>query len=127
MIFPTRSTSGGETETFNATLTAAVDANYTIAASTGAVEVSGEALRAGGFRGSVTGVEAGEVEVTVTASQPSSPTVTSAGAAIGYPPAVVGHFASGGVCLPREHGHRNRSNRAPQSRVEPVGDGCGSS
>ena len=66
-----------ETATFNATLTAAVDANYTISASTGAVEVSGEAVRAGGFRGSVTGVEAGEVEVTVTASQPGFVTATA--------------------------------------------------
>ena len=66
----------GETETFNATLTAAIDANFTISASTGAVEVSGEAVRAGVFRGSVTGVEAGEVEVTVTASQPGFVTAT---------------------------------------------------
>ena len=67
----------GETETFNATLTAAIDANFTISASTGAVEVSGEAVRAGVFRGTVTGVEAGEVEVTVTASQPGFVTATA--------------------------------------------------
>ena len=67
----------GETETFNATLTAAIDANFTISASTGAVEVSGEAVRAGVFRGTVTGVEVGEVEVTVTASQPGFVTATA--------------------------------------------------
>lgn len=58
----------GETETFTATLSAAVDATYNISANSGAVEVSGEALRAGVFRGSVTGVEAGEVEISLTAS-----------------------------------------------------------
>ncbi|MYH21239.1 MAG: hypothetical protein F4130_03060 [Acidobacteria bacterium] len=57
-----------ETATFTATLTAAVDATYTISANSEAVEVSGEALRAGVFQGSVTGVEAGEAEITVTAS-----------------------------------------------------------
>ena len=65
-----------ETETFNATLTAAIDANYTISASTGAVEVSGEALRAGVFQGSVTGVEAGEAEITVMASHSGFVTAT---------------------------------------------------
>ncbi len=67
----------GETETFTATLTAAVDANYTISANSGAVEVSGEALRAGVFQGSVTGVEAGEVEVTVAASHSGFATATA--------------------------------------------------
>ena len=66
-----------ETATFTATLTAAVDANYTISANTGAVEVSGEALRAGVFQGSVTGVEAGEVEVTVAASHSGFATATA--------------------------------------------------
>ena len=57
-----------ETVTFTATLTAAVEATYNISANSEAVEVSGEAVRAGVFRGSVTGVEAGEVEITVTAT-----------------------------------------------------------
>lgn len=67
----------GETETFTATLSAAIDADYDISASSGAVEVTGEALRAGVFQGSVTGVEAGEVEITLTASQTGFVTATS--------------------------------------------------
>lgn len=65
-----------ETATFTATLTAAVDATYNITANSQAVEVSGEALRAGVFRGSVTGVEAGEAEITVTASHTGYVTAT---------------------------------------------------
>ena len=66
----------GETATFTATLTAAVNATYNISASSGAVEVSGEALRAGVFQGTVTGVEAGEAEITVTASHTGFVTAT---------------------------------------------------
>ena len=65
-----------ETATFTATLTAAVDATYNISANSEAVEVSGEALRAGVFQGSVTGVEAGEAEITVTASHTGFVTAT---------------------------------------------------
>ena len=65
-----------ETVTFTATLTSAVNATYNISANSGAVEVSGEAVRAGVFRGSVTGVEAGEVEITVTASHSGFVTAT---------------------------------------------------
>ena len=65
-----------ETATFTATLTAAVDATYTISANSEAVEVSGEAVRAGVFQGSVTGVEAGEAEITVTASHTGYVTAT---------------------------------------------------
>ncbi len=65
-----------ETVTFTATLTAAVDATYNISADSEAVEISGEALRAGVFQGSVTGVEAGEAEITVTASHTGYVTAT---------------------------------------------------
>lgn len=65
-----------ETVTFTATLTAAVDATYNISADSEAVEISGEALRAGVFQASVTGVEAGEAEITVTASHTGYVTAT---------------------------------------------------
>ena len=72
----------GETETFTARLTAAVDATYTITASGAAVEVAGESVRSGVFRGSVTGVEAGEVEITLRASHPGYATATGSFAVV---------------------------------------------
>ena len=67
----------GETETFTATLSAAIDATYTISADSEAVEVSGEPLRAGVFQGMVTGVEAGEVQISIQASQTGFVTATT--------------------------------------------------
>ncbi|MDE3260972.1 MAG: hypothetical protein OYL41_03200 [Acidobacteriota bacterium] len=58
----------GETETFTATLTAAVDANYSISSDSDAVEVSGKSLRAGVFEGTVTGIKHGEYSVSLTAT-----------------------------------------------------------
>ena len=60
----------GEEETFTALLSAAVEATYSITADSEAVEVSGKTLRAGVFEGTVSGVEAGEVTVTLTANSP---------------------------------------------------------
>ncbi len=60
----------GEEETFTALLTAAVNATYSITADSDAVEVSGKALRAGVFEGTVVGVDAGEVTITLRANHP---------------------------------------------------------
>ena len=67
----------GETETFVATLTSAIDAQYTFTADSEVVAVDGKALRAGVFEGSVTGVEAAEDGVTLTLSATHSGYVTA--------------------------------------------------
>ena len=60
----------GEEEIFTALLSAPVNATYSITADSEAVEVSGRSLRAGVFEGTVKGVEAGEVTITLTANNP---------------------------------------------------------
>ncbi len=57
-----------EEETFTALLSAAVPATYSVSASSGAVTVAGSEVRAGVYEVTVTGVEAGEVQVTLGAN-----------------------------------------------------------
>lgn len=66
----------GETETFVALLTAAVDATYSFTADSDAVEVSGRKVRTGVFEGSVTGVHHGEYTLTLTATYTGYVTAT---------------------------------------------------
>ena len=57
----------GESRSFTATLTAAVDAEYTVATADAKVAVSSEVLGPGVFRGTLVGLAPGESEVTLTA------------------------------------------------------------
>lgn len=57
-------------------MSAALPATYSISASGAAASVSGEQLRAGVYRGSVVGIEAGEVQITLRANHPGYTTAT---------------------------------------------------
>ena len=57
----------GESRSFTATLTAAVDAEYTVATADAKVAVSSEVLGPGVFRGTLIGLSPSESEVTLTA------------------------------------------------------------
>lgn len=67
----------GEDETFTALLSAAVPATYSAGASSGAATVSGREVRTGVYEVTVTGVEAGEVQVTLRANHTGYTTATA--------------------------------------------------